>query len=119
MTLEAIGEAPVVYVASQRLMSHAVHGTWVDILVHHIAEVKDSPSSVGFTPKRDFAPVDERSFGPISCFALLSAESYVKIFFNDIPEVKPLTDRIADLCQRIIRVGQADELALQKLRSQE
>jgi len=117
--VKAIGEAPVYYVSSQRFLSHAVHGTWVDILVHHVTEEWNSSNLVGFSPRLDFAPVDERSFGPNALYALKGADAYLKTFFNEIPEVKLLIDRIAGLSQRISRVGQADELLLQKQRALE
>lgn len=117
--VKAIGEASVYYVSAQRFLSHAVHGTWVDILVHHVTEEWESSNLVGFSPRLDFAPVDERSFGPNALYALKGADAYLKTFFKEMLEVKQLIDRIADLSQRIIRVGQADELLLQKQRALE
>lgn len=115
--LEALGLADHAYVSLQRFGSHAVHGTWVDILVHHLTE---HPGSSGpeFKPRCDFSEIDERLLGPIAAYVLEAAEVYLHHFCGDAEELKPVYARITDLKARIMRVMDADEQNVQKRRGQ-
>jgi len=115
--MEALGLSEHAYVSLQRHGSHAVHGTWVDLLVYHLAE-RSTPDGIVFLPKDKFTAVDERAFGVYAHFALGAAEAYLKKFFGDEPELKFLYDRIDDLRTRIMRVMDADEKNVQARRGQ-
>jgi hypothetical protein len=115
--LEALGLAEHAYVSLQRFGSHAVHGTWVDLLVHHLTEQPGSNGSE-FKPRGDFSEVDERLLGQNALYVLDGAEAYLHHFCGDVEELKTLYARITDLKTRIIRVMEADEKNVQKRRGQ-
>ena len=90
--------------AAQRLASHAVHGTWVDLVQHHLTEVDK-----GFQPDPTWSRVDSRLMLPICILVLTATHTYVKAFFPPLPELEPLLERITDLERRIMTVDQAHE----------
>jgi Family of unknown function (DUF5677) len=94
------------YLGMQRLPSHAVHGTWVDLLLNDLEH--DSKSDV-FSPVPTFSWVDERLLGPIATFVLEATKPYVLRYFLGIPETKLLSERIDDLLNRIREAGAIHE----------
>jgi len=103
--LKAIGKEEQ-YVGMQRLPSHAVHGTWVDLYENHLEY--DSKNNV-FSPDPDFSLVDERLLGPIAIFVLEATRPYLERCFADIPETKLLLERIDDLLRRIFEADAVHE----------
>ena len=101
------------YVVTQRIPSHAVHGTWVDLYKNHLQY--DSETNV-FSPDRKFSRVDARSLSPIAILVLEATEPYIDRFVFDIPESKLLFERIADLRNRLHVVDSAHEAHLTKTR---
>src|SRR6266478_5267768 len=100
------------YVAVQRLPSHAVHGTWVDLCMRHLEH--DVKADV-FLPDNSFTNVDARLLGPIATFVLEPTKLYLKQLFSNVPETAKLLERIEDLQNRIIEADAAHE----KLMAQE
>lgn len=100
------------YVVVQRLPSHAVHGTWVDLCMRHLEH--DVKADV-FRPDNSFANVDARLLGPIATFVLQPTKLYLERFFSNIPETAKLLERIEDLQNRIIEADAIHE----KLMAQE
>lgn len=94
------------YVAIQRLPSHAVHGSWVDLYKHHLAY--DAKTST-FGPDTDFSSVDARLLGPVATLVLETTKPYLGRFFTAIPETKLLLSRIDDLIGRIVRADARHE----------
>jgi len=99
------------YVGMQRLPSHAVHGTWVDLYLNHLEH--DSKTDV-FSPDPDFSWVDARILGPIAIFVLEATRPYVMRFFHGIPETKLLLARVDDLQNRVHEVGIVHERLMSK-----
>ena len=99
------------YVGVQRIPSHAVHGTWVDLYKHHLDH--DSKTDV-FSPNPKFSLVDARVLGPIAIFVLEATKPYLERFFSRIPaSVVPL-DRIDDLCKRLAEADAVHEKLMAK-----
>lgn len=94
------------YVVVQRLPSHAVHGTWVDLCMRHL---EYEPNSGVFLPDNSFADVDARLLAPIATFVLQPTKLYLERFFSDIPETAKLLERIEDLQNRIIEADATHE----------
>jgi hypothetical protein len=86
------------YVAVQRIPSHAVHGTWVDLYMNHLEH--DRKNDV-FNPHPKFSLVDARVLGPVAIFVLEATKPYLERFFSRIPETKVPLERIDDLLSRI------------------
>ena len=94
------------YVAVQRLPSHAVHGTWVDLCMRHLEY--DAKADV-FLPDNSFTNVDARLLGPIATFVLQPTKLYLERFFSKVPETAKLLERIEDLQDRILEADAAHE----------
>lgn len=117
--IDALGLPPQAYGALQRYGSHAVHGTWTDLLVHHLRSSSEPPATPAeFSVHGDFMATDERDFGPVASYVLDAARDYLVHFFKTTT-ADPLHARIDDLQVRINRVGEADEFNVQKRRGQE
>jgi hypothetical protein len=101
--LIALGEGER-YAAQQGIQSHAVHGTWVDLVMRHL-EVVDG----GFRTYTAFMPVDSRVMLPLCIAVLPAARAYLDTFLPSVPELEPLYERLADLEERILKVNDADE----------
>ena len=101
--VEALGQS-LLYVVGQRILSHAVHGTWVDLLLHHLEE-KDG----GFVPKPDWLDMDAKLLYPTCQIVLEGGSDYLMHFIGDLPEVKPLYSRIDDLQERILKLDTKHE----------
>jgi hypothetical protein len=101
--LKALGEESL-YLSIQRIPSHAVHGTWVDLILHHLQEKEG-----GFTPDPSWSAVDSRLLCPPCIKILETARTYLNTFFGDLPELKPLYARIDDLQARIKLLDAAHE----------
>ena len=94
------------YVGVQRIPSHAVHGTWVDLVMNHLDY--NAKNDV-FMPHPDFGSMDARLLGPIAIFVLDATKVYLQRFFAKIPESKLLFERIDDLSERIFQTDAAHE----------
>ncbi|MDE2970971.1 MAG: DUF5677 domain-containing protein [Acidobacteriota bacterium] len=105
--LEFLGDGDLY--AQQRVASHAVHGTWVDLLQRHLTAVDG-----GFEPKSSGLCVDARVMLPICIRVLQAARVYMDAFFPPRPELRPLLERIEDLDARVRSVDQAHEQTLQR-----
>jgi len=101
--LIALGEGEG-YAAQQRLPSHAVHGTWVDLVQHHLTDVE-----TGFQPDPTWSRVDTRLMLPVCVLVLAAAHAYVNAFFPPLPDLEPLFERMFDLEKRIMALDRAHE----------
>jgi hypothetical protein len=73
--LEALGN-PDAYVLQQRMPSHAVHGTWVDLLLHHLQVRND-----GFEPNPDWFASDAQLLNAVSVHVINAIREYLQRFF--------------------------------------
>lgn len=103
--LKALGREEQ-YLSIQRIPSHMVHGTWVDLYKNHL---KHDTKTDRFNPDSTFSWVDARALGPIAVFVLDAASPYVKRYFHDVPQSELLLQRIDDLQARIHEVDGAHE----------
>src|SRR5262249_650080 len=83
------------YVGIQRLPSHFVHGTWVDLCLNHLQH--DAKADV-FKPHPTFSLVDARLLGPIATSVLDAVETYLECYFATL---EWLQARVVDLRERI------------------
>ena len=105
--LQALGLEDA-YASLQRIPSHAVHGTWVDLVLHHLES-----RSQGFAPDFKWTRTDARILGS-SPFAVLKAlREYLVFFMGHLPELNPLYARIDDLEARLLKLNDAHEQWLQ------
>jgi hypothetical protein len=97
------------YVSVQRIPSHAVHGTWVDLYFHHLEYHEEADV---FSPDNRSTHSDARSLGPIALFVLGATAPYLQRFFASIPEAELVLKRITDLQGRIVAVEAVHERLL-------
>lgn len=99
------------YPMLQGVPSHAIHGTWVDLMLHHLEEV-DS----GFRPKPDPTRPDARLICPINMIVLTAVKSYVdKRFPRGHEGISTLLARIDDLIERNIKIDALHEERFSKI----
>ncbi len=98
------------YPMLQGVSSHSIHGTWVDLILHHLEE-----NNSGFRPKPDPTTPDVRLLCPINTIVLISIRSYVSKHFSRKHEgVLSLLDRIDNLIERNDKVDALHEERLSK-----
>ena len=100
---EALGQ-PDRYVTEERMGSHAVHGTWVDLVQNHLR-----PVNGGFVIDYDPTESDGQLQWGGALVALEAAQAYLMEFFKDVPDSQILFNRIEDLMERTLAVGTADD----------
>jgi hypothetical protein len=101
------------YLFVQRIPSAAVHGTWLDLLHHHIREVEGG-FSVRFSP----SPMDVRLLVPLGIIVLEAAETFVKRHLSAAPEAGLLRTALLDLRGRLILVDRSHEEWFQRMKGQ-
>lgn len=94
--LAALGKEDL-YLTIQRISSHAIHGTWVDLYLNHLLEDENK----GCYRIRQKKRCDARILTPSAFLVLLSVHAYVDSSFENKSEVKFLLDAIAELCERL------------------
>lgn len=87
-----------------RTASHAVHGTWVDLMMNHLVAKEE-----GYVPEPSWTQVDARLMLPVAMVALRGAGDYLGYFFSSAEEAGFLLNRLLDLQNRIARVDDAEE----------
>lgn len=100
------------YAGSQRIPSHAIHGTWVDLVIHHLEKIE-----AGWRLRPDFSKIDTRLLFPQSMMALQAAADYLRGFFGaHLEELKEVFQRFDDLSRRASEVERAYELWIESSR---
>jgi len=109
--LKALNKKEEQYVSMQRVPSHAVHGTWVDLYKNHL---EHNVKADVYSPDPRFSRVDARLLGPIALLVLEAVKPYVERFFLHIPESKLALERIDHLRHRILEADAAHERLIAK-----
>lgn len=99
------------YLGIQRIGSHAIHGTWVDLFLHHLEwdETTDS-----FRPEPNWSRMDARGLLPTAVFVLTAVIPYVGHYFQKHTEIKLILKRIDDLIDRVRAVDEIHEQLMNK-----
>lgn len=97
------------YAGFQRVPSHSVHGSWVDLLFHYLDESGD-----GFTPRSDPSEVDPRMWLPTALLVIDAVETYLSSCFPDFPELSGFLDRLSILRERIMAIDGLHEQWMSK-----
>jgi hypothetical protein len=104
--LKALGKESL-YATVYRMPSHAVHGTWPDLLIGHLTY--DQKSNV-FRPETKWTRVGSRLLSPIALLVLDAIDPYLERFLpSPIAEKNLLQQRIVDLRNRLLEADEADE----------
>ena len=90
----------------QRIPSHAVHGTWMDLYKHHLKE-KDGR----FAPDTTWCPVDARLLTPIAILVLKAVKIYLDKW-RDEAGVQFIMARCEGLDERLHTVDEWHEAAM-------
>jgi hypothetical protein len=100
---DALGQSEH-YVTEERMGSHAVHETWVDLVLNHLR-----PVNGGFAIDSDPRASDGQLQWPMGWIALEAAQAYLMEFFMDVSDSQILYHRIKELEDRILAVGTAGD----------
>jgi hypothetical protein len=111
--LKALGKESL-YATAYRMPSHAVHGSWPDLLTGHLTY--DEKTKV-FRPETKWTRVGSRLLAPIAVLVLEAVDPYLERFFSAATETDLLRERIADLRDRLLEADEADERLKISLRS--
>ena len=94
------------YVMVQRIPSHAVHGTWVDLYQNHLEYIVKTDV---YAPQPNFTWVDARLLGSTAVLVLDSVRPYLDRFFSQALDFAMLEDRLTDLRKRIVSAERKHE----------
>ena len=78
-----------------RMGSHAVHGTWMDLLTNHL-----EPKDGGFVCDLDHKKTNGTLFNPTCLLVIPAAMEYLAAYFDDA-ETEPVRQSLADLLVEI------------------
>jgi len=112
--LKALGKESL-YATVYRAPSHAVHGTWPDLLTQHLTY--DETKKV-FQPETEWTRVGSRLLAPIALLVMDGVDAYVNRFLPAAAEGNLLPARTADLRYRLVELDEADEQLKVVLRRQ-
>lgn len=102
--LKALGKESLY--STYRTCSHAVHGSWPDLLTGHL---KYKERTKLFEPEPKWTRVGSRLLSPIALLVLEAVEPYLEKFFPASTERGLLQERMRDLYSRLREVDEADE----------
>ncbi len=96
--VNALGFDEKAYTVLQGIPSHAIHGTWMDLLNNHLLRVEG-----GFEPNFDHTETDGELLMPVAFLVAEAAKEYLdKYFGRNIAE--PLYERLESLQERLMKV---------------
>ena len=96
--LSVLGFDEDAYTALQRIPSHAIHGTWIDLLSNHLAKHDD-----GYEPNFGHLQTDGELLMPVGCFAIDAAMEYLDKFFGR-NAAGPLYERLESVQASLVKV---------------
>ena len=103
--LKAISKERI-YASVQRIPSHAVHGTWVDLYKNHLEYMEKNQV---YAPQPQQGWVDARLLGPTAIFVLDSVKPYIEKYFAHMQNFSIVEERLEDLRQRLFRAEEKHE----------
>jgi hypothetical protein len=111
--LKVLGKESL-YATAYRMPSHAIHGSWPDLLTGHLTY--DEEHGV-FRPDTKWTTVGARLLAPIALLVLEAIDPYLEKFFPAPLEENLLRLRISDLHDRLLEADLADEQLKVSLRT--
>ena len=101
--VKALGFGEKAYAILQGIPSHAIHGTWMDLLNNHLLRVEG-----GFEPNFDHTQTDGELLMPVAFLVAEAAREYLdKYFGRQIAE--SLYERLDSVQVRLMKVATATE----------
>ncbi len=100
------------YLLLQKMPSAAVHGTWLDLLHHHLRDLRG-----GFSPRFDHTPADARGFGSVAVFVIDALAAFAERHLSAAPECVVLLRRLDSVRSRVLAVEESHERWLQTARA--
>ena len=96
--VKALGFGESAYTILQGIPSHAIHGTWMDLLNNHLLRKED-----GFEPHFDHTQTDGELLMPVAFLAAEAAKEYLDSYFGR-SLAEPLYERLESLQARLIKI---------------
>ena len=101
--VKALGFEGKAYTVLQGIPSHAVHGTWMDLLNNHLLRRED-----GFEPNFDHLQTDGELLMPVAFLVADAAREYLNKYFGR-QYAESLYDRLESIQERLTKVAAATE----------
>jgi hypothetical protein len=101
------------YLFVQKIPAVTVHGTWLDLLHHHLREVEG-----GFAVRFEQTPADVAGLLPLGIMVLDALAAFVTRHLSHAPEAVVIEERVDDLRTRMRMVVESHELWFQAKRRQ-
>ena len=101
--VRALGFDRSAYTIMQMIPSHAIHGTWVDLLNNHLLGDED-----GFEPNFDHTQTEGELLALVAVLATEAAVEYLDRYF-DRHLAEPLCQRLKSIKERIMKVEMSRE----------
>lgn len=104
-----LGISESAYIVAQRLGSHAVHGTWPDLLFHYIEQEGDA-----FVLTDNVVPADASQLSIGALFVLSSVKAFVRYVLDDEngSELAEIAQDAIDEVRRIYAYSSADDFTV-------
>ncbi len=99
--VKALGFGEEANAILQGIPSHAIHGTWMDLLNNHIIR-----GNGGFEPNFEHTQTDGELLTPVAVLVAEAAKEYLDRYFGH-KMVAPLYDRLESVQERLLRVESA------------
>lgn len=92
----------------QGILSHSIHGTWVDLYKHHLEK-----TDTGFKAKPESLSPDPRLMCPMCIIVLTAIESYVRKYLPiEDKSISLILERIVDLKERNRQIDSLHEKSM-------
>ena len=91
------------YTILQRIPSHAIHGTWMDLLNNHLLPMENR-----FEPNFDHLQTDGELLMPVAFLVAEAAKEYLDKYIGR-QAAKPLYERLESVQTRLMKVATATE----------
>jgi hypothetical protein len=97
--LHALGADPLRYIVSQRIGSHAVHGTWAALYLQYLEEEPDGTLTLS-----DGFETHINQYFAVSLMVLEALEAFARFITSDDQVLKALIEPISDARDRILEL---------------
>ena len=101
--VKALGFEGKAYTVLQGIPSHAVHGTWMDLLNNHLLRRED-----GFEPNLDHLQTDGELLMPVAFLVADATREYLNKYFGR-QYAELLYDRLESIQERLTKIAAATE----------
>lgn len=101
--MESLDMGESTYIAVQRMGSHAVHGTWMDLITHYLRD-----DGGRFQPRDHDVETHHNQFVIVILMVLSALKAFVTFMAAEAPEVADLTDYVDRMFTDVVALDEED-----------